>query len=152
MFAYYRRPEETEDGVAFQLLDTAAALPDAALSPVHARELCDFAVVMCRREDLTVRLAAVLLLDRLHRLYPALPGPMKAIAAVRCDDSATLRWLRDDLLSGGGPLLLPEDVVSEIFLDNLKTATPWITKQANLRLLTDFARSGKSPARRCSTA
>ena len=131
VFAYYRRPEETEDGVAFQLLDTAAALPDTALSPVHARELCDFAVFMCRREDLTVRLAAVLLLDRLHRLYPALPGPLKAIAAVRCDDSATLRWLRDDLLSGGGPLLLPEDVVSEIFLDNLKTATPWITKQAN---------------------
>ena len=151
VFAYYRRPEETEDGVAFQLLDTAAALPDAALSPVHARELCDFAVFMCRREDLTVRLAAVLLLDRLHRLYPALPGPLEAIAAVRCDDSATLRWLRDDLLSGGGPLLLPEDVVSEIFLDNLKTATPWITKQANLRLLTDFARSGKSPALHIAT-
>ena len=151
VFAYYRRPEETEDGVAFQLLDTAAALPDAALSPVHARELCAFAVFMCRREDLTVRLAAVLLLDRLHRLYPALPGPLKAIAAVRCDDSATLRWLRDDLLSGGGPLLLPEDVVSEIFLDNLKTATPWITKQANLRLLTDFARSGKSPALHIAT-
>ena len=151
VFAYYRRPEDTEDGVAFQLLDTAAALPDAALSPVHARELCDFAVVMCRREDLTVRLAAVLLLDRLHRLYPALPGPLEAIAAVRCDDSATLRWLRDDLLSGGGPLLLPEDVVSEIFLDNLKTATPWITKQANLRLLTDFARSGKSPALHIAT-
>ena len=54
-----------------------------------------------------MRLAAVLLLDRLHRLYPSLPGPMKAIAAVRCDDSATLRWLRDDLLSGGGPLLQP---------------------------------------------
>ena len=151
VFAYYRRPEETEDGVAFQLLDTAAALPDAALSPAHARELCDFAVVMCRREDLTVRLAAVLLLDRLHRLYPELNGPMQAIAAVNCGDSATLRWLRDDLLSGGAPLLLPEDVVSEIFLDNLKTATPWITKQANLRLLTDFARSGKSPALHIAT-
>ena len=151
VFAYYRRPEETEDGVAFQLLDTAAALPDAALSPAHARELCDFAVVMCRREDLTVRLAAVLLLDRLHRLYPELDGPMQAIAAVNCGDSATLRWLRDDLLSGGAPLLLPEDVVSEIFLDNLKTATPWITKQANLRLLTDFARSGRSPALHIAT-
>ena len=151
VFAYYRRPEETEDGVAFQLLDTAAALPDAALSPAHARELCDFAVVMCRREDLTVRLAAVLLLDRLHRLYPELDGPMEAIAAVNCGDSATLRWLRDDLLSGGAPLLLPEDVVSEIFLDNLKTATPWITKQANLRLLTDFARSGRSPALHIAT-
>ena len=43
VFAYYRRPEETDDGVAFQLLDTAAALPDAALSPVHARERCSCA-------------------------------------------------------------------------------------------------------------
>ena len=151
VFAYYRRPEETEDAVAFQLLDMAASLPERALTSAHSRELCDFAVVMCRREDLTVRLAAVLLLDRLHRLYPELDAPLSAIRTVKCDDSATLRWLRTDLLGRAAPLLLPEEVVSEIFLDNLKTATPWITKQANLRLLTDFARSGKSPALHIAT-
>mgnify|MGYP003591909972 CR=1 FL=1 len=33
----------------------------------------------------------------------------------------------------------------------VRPATPWITKQANLRLLTDFARSGKSPALHIAT-
>ena len=73
------------------------------------------------------------------------------MTAVPDGDSGTLRYLKQDVLSQGAPLLLPEDVVSEIFLDNLKTATPWITKQGNLRLLTDFVRSGKSPALHIAT-
>ena len=32
VFAYYRRPEDLDDYTAFQLLDTAAALPDTAKS------------------------------------------------------------------------------------------------------------------------
>ena len=96
-------------------------------------------------------MAAVLLLDRLARLYPEDGRALEAVTAVPDGDSGTLRYLKQDVLSQGAPLLLPEDVVSEIFLDNLKTATPWITKQGNLRLLTDFARSGKSPALHIAT-
>ena len=151
VFAYYRRPEALDDYTAFQLLDTAAALPDEAYSLTRAREMTDFAAALSRREDLTVRMAAVLLLDRLYRLYPDGGRALAAVEAVSCDDSGTLRYLRQDVLAEGEPLLLPEEVVSEIFLDNLKTATPWITKQANLRLLTDFARSGQSPALHIAT-
>ena len=151
VFAYYRKPESLDDYTAFQLLDTAAALPDEAYSARRARQMADFAAVLSRREDLTLRMAAVLLLDRLHRLYPGGGQALEAVAAVACGDSGTLRYLKQDILSGGEPILLPEEVVSEIFLDNLKTATPWITKQANLRLLTDFARSGQSPALHIAT-
>ena len=151
VFAYYRRPEALDDYTAFQLLDTAAALPDEAYSLTRAREMTDFAAALSRREDLTVRMAAVLLLDRLYRLCPDGGRALAAVEAVSCDDSGTLRYLRQDVLAEGEPLLLPEEVVSEIFLDNLKTATPWITKQANLRLLTDFARSGQSPALHIAT-
>ena len=100
---------------------------------------------------MTLAMAAVLLLDRLARLYPEDGRALEAVTAVPDGDSGTLRYLKQDVLSQGAPLLLPEDVVSEIFLDNLKTATPWITKQGNLRLLTDFARSGKSPALHIAT-
>ena len=151
VFTYYRRPEALDDYTAFQLLDTAAALPDEAYSLTRAREMTDFAAALSRREDLTIRMAAVLLLDRLYRLYPDGGRALAAVEAVSCDDSGTLRYLRQDVLAEGEPLLLPEEVVSEIFLDNLKTATPWITKQANLRLLTDFARSGQSPALHIAT-
>ena len=151
VFAYYRRPEDLDDYTAFQLLDTAAALPDTAYTASRARQMTDFAAALSLRKDLTIRMAAVLLLDRLARLYPEDGRALEAVTAVSDGDSGTLRYLKQDVLSQGAPLLLPEDVVSEIFLDNLKTATPWITKQGNLRLLTDFARSGKSPALHIAT-
>jgi len=151
VFAYYRRPEDLDDYTAFQLLDTAAALPDTAYTASRARQMTDFAAALSLRKDLTIRMAAVLLLDRLARLYPEDGRALEAVTAAPDGDSGTLRYLKQDVLSQGAPLLLPEDVVSEIFLDNLKTATPWITKQGNLRLLTDFARSGKSPALHIAT-
>ena len=151
VFAYYRRPEDLDDYTAFQLLDTAAALPDTAYTASRARQMTDFAAALSLRKDLTIRMAAVLLLDRLARLYPEDGRALEAVTAVPDGDSGTLRYLKQDVLAQGAPLLLPEDVVSEIFLDNLKTATPWITKQGNLRLLTDFARSGKSPALHIAT-
>ena len=151
VFAYYRRPEDLDDYTAFQLLDTAAALPDTAYTASRARQMTDFAAALSLRKDLTIRMAAVLLLDRLPRPYPEDGRALEAVTAVPDGDSGTLRYLKQDVLSQGAPLLLPEDVVSEIFLDNLKTATPWITKQGNLRLLTDFARSGKSPALHIAT-
>ena len=151
VFAYYRRPEDLDDYTAFQLLDTAAALPDTAYTASRARQMTDFAAALSLRKDLTIRMAAVLLLDRLARLYPEDGRALEAVTAVPDGDSGTLRYLKQDVLSQGAPLLLPEDVVSKIFLDNLKTATPWITKQGNLRLLTDFARSGKSPALHIAT-
>ena len=133
VFAYYRRPEDLDDYTAFQLLDTAAALPDTAYTASRARQMTDFAAALSLRKDLTIRMAAVLLLDRLARLYPEDGRALEAVTAVPDGDSGTLRYLKQDVLSQGAPLLLPEDVVSEIFLDNLKTATPWITKQGNLR-------------------
>ena len=151
VFAYYRRPEDLDDYTAFQLLDTAAALPDTAYTASRARQMTAFAAALSLRKDLTIRMAAVLLLDRLARLYPEDGRALEAVTAVPDGDSGTLRYLKQDVLSQGAPLLLPEDVVSEIFLDNLKTATPWVTKQGNLRLLTDFARSGKSPALHIAT-
>lgn len=40
-------------------------------------------------------------------------------------------------------LLYDRDVVSDIFLDNLKTATPWVIKSANIKLLVDQIAHGK---------
>ena len=151
LFAYYRHPEELEDGVAFQLLDAAASLPDAVYTRHHAALLLRFAETLSIREDVQVRIAAVLLLDRLHRLAPQSPGHLRALERTNCAGSTTLRLLREDVLQSGAAITLPDDAVSEIFLDNLKTATPWITKQANIRLLTDFARSGSSPALHIAT-
>ena len=150
LFSYYRRPDHLDDATAFQLLDAAVSLPDTVYAR-HGALLLRFAETLSVRQDVQVRTAAVLLLDRLRRSSPRSAGTLRALARMDCGGSTTLRLLREDVLQDGAPITLPDDAVSEIFLDNLKTATPWITKQANIRLLTDFARSGSSPALHIAT-
>ena len=150
LFSYYRRPDQLDDATAFQLLDAAVSLPDTVYAR-HGALLLRFAEMLSVRQDVQVRTAAVLLLDRLRRSSPRSAGALRALARMDCGGSTTLRLLREDVLQDGAPITLPDDAVSEIFLDNLKTATPWITKQANIRLLTDFARSGSSPALHIAT-
>ena len=58
-----------------------------------------------------------------------------------CADSPSLTLLRGGLLSGE-TACLPDETISDIFLDNLKTATPWIIKQVNILLLTEHAHAG----------
>ena len=150
LFSYYRRPDQLDDATAFQLLDAAVSLPDTVYAR-HGALLLRFAETLSVRQDVQVCTAAVLLLNRLRRSSPRSAGTLRALARMDCGGSTTLRLLREDVLQDGAPITLPDDAVSEIFLDNLKTATPWITKQANIRLLTDFARSGSSPALHIAT-
>lgn len=142
----YRRPEQLDDEIAFQLLETATALPLAVCTDRQRYDLLDFAETLAKREALTVRVGAVLLLGYLRTFVSAHDIIHHALRAVRCGDSRSLELLRElmlrELTGGGGPLLLDEEAVSEIFLDNLKTATPWVVKEGNIRLLSDYARSG----------
>lgn len=146
---YYRRPERLADETAFQLLETATALPLEVCQERQRYDLLSFAEALSRREDLTVRMAAVLLLDYLRGFVSADDRILRTLQRLSCGDSRSLSLLREltarNISAGEAELpLLGEDMVSEIFLDNLKTATPWIVKWVNIRLLSDFARGGGS--------
>ena len=69
--------------------------------------------------------------DRIH----------SAVEKMDCADRVSLALLRSRLLCQE-PMCLPDETISEIFLDNLKTATPWIIKRVNILLLTEHARMG----------
>ena len=143
---YYRRPERLEDETAFQLLETATALPVERLEDRKRYALLGFAQALAEREDVTVRAAAVLLMDYIRPGLATQDIILHALRDVDCGDSKSLFLLRraavECMTNQDIPPELDEDTVSEIFLDNLKTATPWIIKEVNIRLLTGFARSG----------
>ena len=143
---FYRRPERLEDETAFQLLETATALPMEELGDRQRYDLLLFAQALAGREDATVRLAAVLLMDYLRPAIATQDVILHALRDVSCAGERTLSLLRDQLVAEMGDpdrtVALDEDTVSEIFLDNLKTATPWIVKEVNIRLLTAFAQTG----------
>ncbi len=143
---YYRRPEKLEDETAFRLLETATALPVEVLEPHQRYDLLGFAQALSGRKDLTVRIAAVLLLSWLRPAVSTQDVLLGALREVDCSDCASLALLRErvcrEVTGAEAPLALPEETISEIFLDNLKTATPWILKEVNIRLLTESAQSG----------
>ena len=60
---------------------------------------------------------------------------------MHCGDSTSLSILRSRLLEGK-VVRLPDETISEIFLDNLKTATPWVIRRMNILLLTEHAKAG----------
>ena len=143
---YYRRPERLEDETAFQLLETATALPVEVLADCQRYDLLSFAQALSSRKDLAVRTAAALLLDYLRPAIATQDVLLNALREIDCRDCRSLALLRDritgELMGRTGPLSLPREAVSEIFLDNLKTATPWIVKEVNIRLLTQLAQGG----------
>ncbi len=143
---FYRRPERLEDETAFQLLETATALPVEVLADHQRYDLLSFAQALAARRDVTVRTAAALLLDYLRPAISTRDVILGTLRSMDCGDCPTLSLLRErimgDLTGRSGPLALPREAVSEIFLDNLKTATPWVIKEVNIRLLTQLAQSG----------
>ena len=143
---YYRRPERLEDETAFQLLETATALPVEVLEDWQRYDLLFFAQALSSRRDVTVRTAAVLLLDYLRPAISTQDVLLGALREVDCRDCRSLALLREEVMGEitgrNDPAGLPREAVSEMFLDNLKAATPWILKEVNIRLLARFARSG----------
>lgn len=148
VLAYLRRPEQLDDQVALQLLDAAADLPLELCTRPQLNALLRAAEVLSGRESLTVQAAAMLLLDHVHTSMPRQKRPLKILQEMDCGNMS-LALLREDICAGG--LHLQEAQVSDIFLDNLKTATPWIIKQVNLRLLTDDARNDHGSALHIAT-
>ena len=142
---WYRRPERLEDETAFQLLETATALPVEVLADRQRYDLLLFAQNLAEREDVTVRAAAVLLLGWLRPAIATQDVVLHSLRDMDCAGSASLALLRAMTageLTGEAPPPLDEAAVAQIFLDNLKTATPWIIKEINIRLLTGFAQAG----------
>ena len=142
------REEQLDDQVALQLLDAAADLPLELCTRPQLNALLRAAEVLSGRESLTVQAAAMLLLDHVHTSMPRQRRPLKILQEMDCGNMS-LALLREDICAGG--LHLQEAQVSDIFLDNLKTATPWIIKQVNLRLLTDDARNDHGSALHIAT-
>ena len=143
----------------FYLLDCIFSLPlDLCSKGDRLEQLIRFAISHMDDPDEKVQIAAVrvlkvldpggaagkrLLRDRLRRGAPD---------QSENDHAAVLQYriytnLRLDT-TAQREVLYGHDVVSDIFLENLKSATPWILKSVNIKLLCGSGRSRKegSPA------
>lgn len=151
-FLKYYRLEALSDSTAFVLLDSIASLPMKLCSRDDRLMLLSFTEGMARKESVEIRVAALRFLDHLSQDPDSRPSCQSAIldclSRIGKGSEASVRFLRYKIMTNLGldeggeyqrdmQALLGTDppVSSELFLQNLKAATPWIIKIENLDLL-----------------
>ena len=153
LFRRYRDPAQVDADAAFALLDTVLSLPLDRVSPQDLTLLTRFAVWWLERGGLPQKAASLRLLRHLlPALPPESPDIREAAAAVRsadCGGSTPLLFLQMKLTEalGGDSSAQQEqlnqpDAVSNVFLENLKTATPWVLKAVGVEYLLDQVERG----------
>jgi len=153
LFRHYRQPETVEPDAAFALLDTVLNLPMNRVSPEDQSLLASFAVFWLSRGDLPQQAAALRLfrhlLPDLDAGSSAHQAVLEAVRANGCAENTPLLFLQTQLrqalsldTSAQEILLNQPGAISNVFLDNLKTATPWVLKAVGVEYLLHQAEQG----------
>ena len=149
---YYGDPEHTGADTAFTLLDAARYLPPKHYDEDTREKLVNFAAHFTGPDDARLVTAALQFLRETVRNIPRSHPQMARIAQIVEDTPSrqlTTVFLKCRILRRAGrdvsaleQTLYHTDITSEVFLDNLKIATPWIVKVAGVELLRDQVEHG----------
>ncbi len=149
---YYDAPESLSPDNAFTLLDAIRYLPPQYYGEETRSKLIEFAAYFARSGELRLITAALEFLREAERALPRSHPQMARIAQIAREvesDQLTTIFLKCKILRRAGEdvsaieqTLYHMDITSEVFLDNLKIATPWVVKVAGVELLRDQVEHG----------
>lgn len=140
LFQHCRQPSDVDADTAFAFLDTVSSLPIEQISNEQRQMLLEYAACWLHRGGLAQQAAALQLFQRILTAIQDLQDSQierirQAVSTVDCSGSIPLLSLQVQLcrdLQANLPTrrwqLDRPDAVSIVFLDNLKSATPWILK------------------------
>lgn len=162
---WYDHPEEREGGEAFVLLDALHNMPFSLCSEADIERMARFACYYAvPREDsfeglvvaawrgfklITAEMPKASFCQEIAEIVTASADQMFGAQGVSetsfiSGDNISRIFLQYRILSNLGldtsrqqAVLYDHDVVSDIFLNNLKMATPWVLKAVNIKLLVD---------------
>ena len=154
LFRHYADPKAVEPGAAFALLDTVVNFSLDQCPPAMLERLIRFALHWLKAGGETQRAAAMRLfrhlLDAVPEDSPLLDEIRQAVEAADCGSNTPLLFLQFQLKrrlelddSAQAALLEQQSAVSGIFLDNLKSATPWVLKATGVEYLLDQVARGR---------
>ncbi|MCI8840963.1 MAG: cytidyltransferase-related domain protein [Oscillibacter sp.] len=154
LFRHYQNPAAEDAEGAFALMNTALNLPMERISPRDAAHLADYAAWWLETGEAPQKAAAMRLSRRLLPVLeedsPQRKAVARAVEAADCSASVPLLYLQSRLgkllgldVSGFLALLDQGEAAGGVFLDNLKTATPWVLKAVGVEYLLDQARRGE---------
>lgn len=147
------------DSAAFTLIDTALAIPPELLLEEDQETLIRFAESIMDREPLEIRTGVLRFMKYFSEYLEPQEGWVEIaeemLLRAAGEDSVSLHFLaagigRNWELSGAEDMkdryerqvTENPEIVPDIFLDNLKTGTPWITKAVNVELLMEYIAEG----------
>lgn len=154
---WYEAPEKRESGEAFVLLDALHNMPFEWCSRENMERMAEFACYYAVPRENSFE-GLIIAAWRAFKLITAevRDEPFcETIAEIVeheaiAEDDISRTFLQYRILSNLGrnvsrqeEALYGRDVVSDIFLDNLKMATPWVLKAVNIKLLVDQVDHGK---------
>ena len=155
LLEYYQNCD-IEDATAFILLDSLLSLPLEICSEPDIQRLIGFLEVIVFRESLEIRIAALRFIKYLSE-SPDFAGLCLSLSSkllkIGNDDEVSIPYLKckiqNNLRKGTSEAELlcvqsygGRETSPEILLDNLKVATPWVTKAVNIELLLEQVQSG----------
>ncbi len=151
---WFDKEKDLSDDALFYLLDSVFSMPPE----LYCREgrlerLTAFSVSHMNHAMERVRIAAVrslrILTESVTESSPCYEMVCRAARGMQ-PESMTFLFLKYRILTNMGQdtgglreILYGNDVVSDIFLENLKSATPWIIKAVNIKLLADRVDGGR---------
>lgn len=149
----FTAPESREENEAFVIMDAVHELPLAELTDEELNQIAAFTLYYAAHPSEEVRIASWRSAKVLTDYKPELEGCRAfrdVILHTDTTDNVTMTYLKLRILRNLGEnveeeehILYDQDVVSDIFLENLKTATPWIVKAVNIKLLKDQLHHGE---------
>ena len=146
LFQHYQSPELVEADVAFALLDTVLNMSAQRMDPLDLLHLVDFASWWLEHGEARQKAAALRLFQQLLSTLSETASERgmiaDAIAAADCSEATPLLFLQTMLgqklglnMADNWARLDQAEAVSSVFLDNLKTATPWGLKAIGVEYL-----------------
>lgn len=149
---YFHDPQEKDADTAFTLLDAAWYLPSKYYNDEVRRLLINFAAYWVGQNDLRLTVASLMFLREAARNLSRSNPQMEQIVSIATgvtQKSLAVTFLQYRILQRAGKdtsahkrALYDQDITSEVFLDNLKTATPWVVKVVGVELLRDQVEHG----------
>ncbi|MEL7655171.1 MAG: hypothetical protein AAGU75_04595, partial [Bacillota bacterium] len=159
LFLEYYKDAERNDSTAFILLDSILTLPLSVCTDEDKAMLLRFTGKMIEKESLEVKIAGLRFIKYLSEdpdgwdnmiltvkeyLDKIDSNQEISIAFLKYKIRTNLGLREENSISCETYLYNDPEAVSEIFLENLKAATPWVVKSVNIELLMDQIKRGTS--------
>lgn len=153
VFLKYYHEEDCSESTAFILLDSISSLPLTVCTREDKLMLMEFTARMALKDSIELQVAALRFMHHLSTdpdsKLVCLSMILDCLGKIDTGGEASIEFLKYKILRN---LELDErgeqkrnlSVSSEIFLENLKAATPWVVKIENLDLLLDQISKGTS--------